>query len=117
METDGTNKDEPTGTWISPSLTISSCLLLFILCLFEYSFIKYVWLKPMQATHMITIIFIQIIVLLPVLAGLNARSEMAKKLKAVEISSAYSSELSFWFLNQLICVYLAFLFLVELIPH
>jgi hypothetical protein len=117
METDETSKDEPKVTKRLFTYTGSSFLLMILLCLFEYSFIKYVWLKPMQATHMITIIFIQIIVLLPVFAGLNARSRMAKKLKAGEVSSAYSSELSFWFLNQLVGVYLAFLFLVELIPH
>jgi hypothetical protein len=92
-------------------------LLLFILCLFEYSFIKNVWLKPTPATHIITKIFIQIIVLIPILSGWDERSDMVKKLKEGEISPDYFSDLRWWFLNQLIGVYLVFLILVELVPH
>jgi len=92
-------------------------LLLFVMCVFEYAFIKQVWLKPGPAMDLAMKIPLQGLVLMPVIAGLKARIKMGKKLKAGEIGRSYTSDLSTWIVFFLCSVYLTFTSLVAFIPH
>jgi hypothetical protein len=86
--------------------------LLFTMSVFEYAFIKHVWLKPGPTIDLAMKIPLQILVLTPAIAGLKARVTMGRKLKAGEISPSYASYLSTWLVFQLCFVYLTFISLV-----
>ena len=118
MTTDDETKCDPlesegafsgTGSWY--------LLLLLVLCLFEYSYIRYVWFRPYQTIDLMFKICLQLIVLIPAFDGLGACIKVRKKLKTGEISLAYASELSSWLVIQQIGVYFAFVFLVGLVRH
>ena len=86
--------------------------LLFVVCIFEYGYIKYVWFHSIPATDLFVKTCIQFMVFIPIVNAFSARAKLKKKLKAGEISPAYASDLSSFFMNQLPILYLTFMFLV-----
>jgi hypothetical protein len=118
MQTDENNEHEPKeNKLVFAYANPWYFLFLIALCTFEYVFIKRVWFMPNHAIDLFMKICLQVLVLGPVYAGLIARTEMKKKLKAGEISPAYASELSSWLVGQFFFVYMTFTFLVEFIPR
>jgi hypothetical protein len=117
MTTEETNKKEPKECKQTFAYTGKLNLLLFAVCVFEYCFIKFVWFNPSQETDLFMKICLQIVVLGPVYAGLSARTEIGKKLKAGEISPAYASDLGTWLVLQLALVYATFMLLILFVRH
>jgi hypothetical protein len=117
MTVDEANKEKPKERKQIFAIADPSYLLLFGVCVFEYTFIKFVWLKPSQTTDLFMKICLQILVLGPIYDGLIARTKMGKKLKAGEISSAYASDLGSWLVLQPLSVYITFMLLVLFATH
>jgi hypothetical protein len=118
MTTDNPNKCDPIKQRGNSAYTVFTvAILLFIMCVFESGYIKYVWFGPNQTIDLFFKICVQGVVLMPALAGLMARAKMGKKLKAGEISPAYAADLSSWLVGQLVGVYLAFMLLVGLLRY
>jgi hypothetical protein len=116
MQTDESNKNESKdskqlfGGASFPYFELFA--LLFVICVFEYGYVKYVWLQTIPTIDLFIKICIQFMVLMPIFTALRARAKLKKKLKAGEISLAYASDLSSFFMSQLFILYLIFMFLV-----
>jgi hypothetical protein len=117
MTMDETNKEEPKERKQAFAYSGKLNMLLFAVCVFEYGFIKFVWFNPSQTIDLFMKICLQILVLGPVYAGLSARTEMGKKMKAGEISPAYASDLGTWLVLQLAFVYITFMLLMLFVRH